>query len=166
MEIFCATDRRRYVYGFEHFKGLTDFHEKDGAMDPRDGKTPAGFITEDVRGEILELLDIHNSDNLIPGVKRSFLIEGDVQETIPKFLEETPGIRISLLHLDSDLYLPTKITLEHMFERVVRGGVVVFDEYGLVPWEGESRAADEYFDKIGYKPNWKRLGPVSHKVIS
>ena len=29
------------------------------------------------------------------------------------------------------------------------GGVVCFDEYGLIPWEGESRAVDEYFAPRG-----------------
>jgi hypothetical protein len=27
----------------------------------------------------------------------------------------------------------------------VPGGVVAFDEYGIPPWEGESRAVDEFF---------------------
>ena len=157
IETFCTTDRRRFLYGFEHFKGLDNFHEKDGAFDQKDGKIPGGFETKDVRKEILDLIDLHNEDNVLPGVKRSFLIEGDVSETIPKFLNDTPGIRLSLLHLDADLYEPTKVTLEHFFPRVVNGGVVIFDEYGLVPWEGESTAADEYFNSIGYKPKWKRF---------
>lgn len=157
METFCATDRRRKVFGFDHFQGLTDFNAKDGAMDPRDGKMPGGFETSDVRGEILELIDVHNQDNLIPGVARSHLVEGDVKESLPRFLEENPGLRISLLHLDADLYEPTRAALEHLFPLVVNGGVVVFDEYGLIPWQGESTAADEYFDRIGYKPKWRRF---------
>jgi hypothetical protein len=35
--------------------------------------------------------------------------------------------------------------LENLFDRVVRGGLVVFDDYGVVA--GETRAIDEYFDK-------------------
>jgi hypothetical protein len=27
----------------------------------------------------------------------------------------------------------------------VKGGLVVFDEYGLTEWAGESRAVEEYF---------------------
>jgi hypothetical protein len=157
LETFCATDRRRKVFGFEHFKGLTGFTPKDGAMDPRDGKIEGGFTTEDVRGEVLDLLKLHNDDNLIPGVERSQIIEGDVSESIPKFLAENPGLRISLLHLDADLYAPTKATLQNLYPLVVNGGVVAFDEYGLIPWEGESAAADEYFREIGEKPVFKKF---------
>ena len=35
--------------------------------------------------------------------------------------------------------------LEHLWPLVVQGGVVAFDEYGIPPWEGESRAVDEFF---------------------
>ena len=43
---------------------------------------------------------------------------------------------------------------------VVPGGVVVFDEYGIRPWEGESKAVDEFFEgkvvemrKLDWSPN-------------
>lgn len=157
LETFCPTDRRRHLFGFEHFKGLNKFHKKDGRKTNSDGKSIGGFDTRSVRDEILKLLDLHNDDNLIPNAKRSFLIEGDVKKTIPDFLKKNPGLRISLLHLDADLYEPTMTTLKNLFPRVVKGGLVVFDEYGLMPWEGESTAADEYFEKINYKPKWKRF---------
>jgi hypothetical protein len=32
-----------------------------------------------------------------------------------------------------------------MWPLVVPGGVVLFDEYGIRPWQGESNAVDEYF---------------------
>ena len=58
-------------------------------------------------------------------------------------------MRISLLHLDVDLYEPTLAALKAFYPLVVPGGLVVFDEYGLVEWPGESKAAEEYFgDKM------------------
>jgi len=56
-----------------------------------------------------------------------------------------PGIRISLLHFDVDLYRPTLTALKKLWPLVVPGGIVVFDEYGIPPWEGESKAVDEFF---------------------
>ena len=56
-----------------------------------------------------------------------------------------------------DLYLPTKKALELLYPLVVKGGVVVFDEYGVVPWQGESTAADEYFKEIGEQPVIKKF---------
>ncbi|MGA7934477.1 MAG: TylF/MycF/NovP-related O-methyltransferase [Kovacikia sp.] len=157
LETFCTCDRSRKVFGFDHFKGLQDFHEKDGPLNPSVSKTPGGFDTSSVKTELEQLVEIHNKDNLLSGVERCRLIEGNLMETIPKFLEENPGLRISLLHLDVDLYEPTKFALEHLFPLVVKGGVVAFDEYGLIPWQGESIAAEEYFQKIGYEPVIKKF---------
>jgi len=64
-------------------------------------------------------------------------------------VREHPGLRTSLLHFDCDMYKPTKIGLERLWPLVVPGGVVLFDEYGIRPWEGESRAVDEYFAGTG-----------------
>jgi len=152
METFNTTDRRKKVFGFDHFKGLTNFHDKDGAMDPSDGKKIGGFDSIPVKEEIERLVELHNFDNLISGVERCRIIEGNIMDTIPKFLINNSGLRISLLHLDMDLYEPTKFALEKLYPLVVNGGLVVFDEYGLIPWQGESTAVDEYFSSIGERP--------------
>jgi len=49
------------------------------------------------------------------------------------FVEQNPGFRISLLHLDVDLYEPTLAALELSTHWLVKGGVVVMDEYGYYP---------------------------------
>ena len=69
-------------------------------------------------------------------------IQGDVHQTIPRWLEENTQGRIALLHLDMDVYEPTKIALENLWSRVVRGGVVVIDDYNSVG--GATRAVDEF----------------------
>ena len=58
-------------------------------------------------------------------------------------------MRISLLHFDVDLYDPTLFALEQLWDLVVPGGVVVFDEYGLPPWGGEAKAVDTFFKSRG-----------------
>jgi hypothetical protein len=156
MEIFVPGDRTRRVYGFDSFKGLQDLGEKDGAPVPQIGKVEGGWSAGAVLDEVEELISITNLDNIIPNQKRVILIKGNIEETIPKFLKENPGVRISLLHLDMDLYRPTKVALEMLYPKVVTGGVVVFDEYGLIPWEGETNAADEYFKEIGIKPKIRK----------
>jgi hypothetical protein len=162
METFCPCDRSRKIYGFDSFKGLRDLDEKnDGIAMPRAGKTEGGWSAGAVREEVEELVRLTNLDNLISGARRVQLIAGDIEETLPRFLEETPGLSISLLHLDVDLYKPTKFALEQLYDRVVTGGVIVFDEYGLVPWEGEMRAADEFFASRGLKPRIRKF-PWSH----
>jgi hypothetical protein len=152
LETFCPGDRSRKVFGFDHFQGLRDFDAKDGALNERAEKTPGGYGLAGEREAILRLVALHHQGNLLPGVERCRLIEGDVLETLPGFLQENPGLRISLLHLDVDLYRPTKFALEQLYPRVVMGGVVVLDEYGLMPWEGESRAVEEFCQEQGLAP--------------
>jgi hypothetical protein len=157
MEIFCPGDRQRKVFGFDGFVGLQGMTEKDGAMLESAGKTIGGYSASAVEDEVKELVRITNNDNLLPGNERCRLIVGDVKETLPKFLNENPGLRISLLHLDMDIYEPTLFALRALFPLVVKGGLVVFDEYGMMPWEGESAAAEEYFKEIGIEPVLKKL---------
>jgi hypothetical protein len=163
METFCPGDRSRRVYGFDSFEGLQDFVPEDGPTDSRVSKEFGSFKSNEAR--IRKLVEIHNQDNMVPGIERCEIITGNVLETLPKFLEEHPGLRISLLHLDMDLYKPTKFAMEMLYPLVVTGGVIAFDEYGLIPWEGESRAVDEYFKEMNLPaPRIQKLpySPLPH----
>ncbi len=72
------------------------------------------------------------------------LIKGNIIDTVPNFIKERPSLKISLLNLDTDVYEPAVVTLEHLFPRVCRGGVVIVDNYSKVP--GETKAIDEFFN--------------------
>jgi len=64
------------------------------------------------------------------GIKDKYLlIEGDVASTLPKFIEENRGFRISLLYIDVDIEEPTYNSLKFLWDRIVPGGIIVFDEY-------------------------------------
>jgi hypothetical protein len=68
-------------------------------------------------------------------------VKGKVEETIPA---EAPE-RIALLRLDTDWYGSTRHELEHLYPRLVKGGVLIIDDYGH--WEGARGAVDEYFEE-------------------
>lgn len=72
------------------------------------------------------------------------LIEGDISVTSKQYIDENPGFRISLLYMDLDLSLPTLYTLENFWDRLSKGGIVVFDEYAYGKWS-ESCGVDEFF---------------------
>ena len=145
LEVFAPTDTSKKVYGFDSFEGLSDFSEKDGksSVDLANDKQTGGWSAKDVEDEIFALASIFNADNILAR-ERSKLIKGRIQDTLIPFLEATPGLRISLLHLDLDLYEPTLYALEHLWDLLVPGACVVFDEYGLPPWGGEAAAFDEF----------------------
>jgi hypothetical protein len=65
-------------------------------------------------------------------------IKGRVEETIPAIMPE----KIALLRLDTDWYESTKHELIHLFPKLVKGGVLIIDDYGF--WKGARKAVDEY----------------------
>ncbi|GAB3972309.1 hypothetical protein GCM10028806_24180 [Spirosoma terrae] len=71
------------------------------------------------------------------------LIQGDVCQTIPEYLEKHPELRISLLNIDVDVYEPTRAALEHLYDRVVTGGVIMLDDYANV-FPGANAAVEEF----------------------
>jgi len=77
------------------------------------------------------------------------LIQGDVNLTIPKYLESHPELKISLLNLDVDMYEPSMTILEYLYPRITKGGILVLDDYGT--WPGETTAVDEYFKDTDIK---------------
>jgi hypothetical protein len=162
LETFCPFDRHRNVFGFDSFEGLQDFQPEDGA--DLDGNVPRDELAMRYPGgwkatawEFERLVEMHNADSMIPGYPRSRIVVGDIAETIPKFVKENPGFRISLVHFDVDLYEPTKVGLECLYPLVVPGGIVAFDEYACVAWPGESTAVDEYFASIGERPKLEKF---------
>lgn len=66
--------------------------------------------------------------------------QGWLEETLPR---DAGGIgKIALLRLDGDWYSSTKVCLDHLYDKVVKNGVVVIDDYGH--WEGCRKAVDEF----------------------
>lgn len=70
------------------------------------------------------------------------LVEGDVRQTLPHYLKEHQQISFAIVNIDLDLYEATAAALENLFPLVVRGGIVILDDYEGFP--GAKRAVDEY----------------------
>jgi hypothetical protein len=79
------------------------------------------------------------------GITKNFeLVKGDITKTIPKYLENHQELRISLLNLDTDIYEPAVTILENLYPKIVKGGILILDDYGVFP--GETKAVDEFFE--------------------
>ena len=95
--------------------------------------------------QLMEVLKHKNLDMCVE------LVKGNITKTIPKYVKEHPELRISLLNIDVDIYEPTVTVLKYFYPRVVPGGVILLDDYGVFP--GETKAVEEYFisEKIEIK---------------
>ncbi len=81
------------------------------------------------------------------------LIKGWFDETLPAFLHDRPGVPLSLLHIDCDLYSSTRTIFANLRDRIVPGTVIVFDEYWNYPgWrDHEFKAFEELLAETGIR---------------
>ena len=91
----------------------------------------------------------------------TYLIEGDVRRTVPNYVEWNPSLKIALLNIDTDLYEPAKVALEHFYPLVVKGGIIVSDNYTMFP--GETKAFSEFCAAYGLE--MQRMELFNHYYI-
>lgn len=91
------------------------------------------------------------------GLENIVIHEGWFEETIPK----AEIGEISILRLDGDLYNSTFVSLKYLFPKVIKGGLVILDDYEL---KGCMDACKEYFDFINYQPEWQEVSNIGYFV--
>lgn len=125
LEIYCSNSNKKII-GFDIFKNNDEIIlKKDNELDKKNMETVYSRVNNDdlkIESVIsrLENMEIH---------KKYLLIEGDVEESIPLFLKNNPGMRISMLYIDCDIERPTYLSLKYLWDRILPGGIIVFDEY-------------------------------------
>ncbi|WP_417668096.1 TylF/MycF/NovP-related O-methyltransferase [Roseibium sp.] len=140
---FLETPTSRKIVGFDAFGKFPT----EGLSNPNDhafiGRFETGAGDGLARDQLAEILKFKGLDQNVE------LVEGDVLATLPAYLEKRPQTRLALLHLDMDVKEPTEFALERLWERVVPGGLVVFDDYNAV--EGATQAVDSFVEETGQR---------------
>jgi hypothetical protein len=152
LEAYCIGDRTKTVYGFDNWRGFTRVASEDGSALPDIQKIEGGFSPDRFYDELKDAIALFDADRFIPWKPRIKLVEGDIETTAPAFVAANPGVRFSFIHFDCDMYGPTKAALNHFWPLLSRGGLMLFDEYSIPDWPGETKAVDEFLlDKPGLK---------------
>jgi len=107
-----------------------------------------------------QLIEILERKQIVNNIK---LIKGDVTKTIPKFIKNNPRLKISFLNLDTDAYEPAVIILENLYPKIVKGGILLLDNYKS--WPGETKAVDEYFKNKKIKIQKFDFSKSPHYII-
>jgi len=137
----------RRVIGFDTFTGFPEVHHKDTAAGTSDHLHKHAFnIHSTIADEIAALGALHDRNRPLGHIPKVELVAGDACKTIPRYVKDHPQLLISLLYLDFDIYAPTKAALKHLYPRIVKGGVVAFDELNCAEFPGETSALLESFD--------------------
>ena len=141
---------QRDIYLFDTFEGMSAPTDEDktisgdsAQVEFQEKQTGAESSTwcmaslEDVQANLATLgLD----------VSAFHFVKGMVEDTIPAGMPEGD---IAVLRLDTDWYKSTKHEMDHLFPKLVAGGVLIIDDYG--DWAGARQAVDEYLDEHGIR---------------
>ncbi len=152
------TDRELYLY--DTFEGMPEPEDVDRG---RFGETASRSWRKrrDEKGQstwINHGIDEVRANLVLTGYPdaRLHFIKGKVEDTLPR---EAPPGQIALLRLDTDWYASTKAEFDHLYPKLVRGGIVIVDDY--FRWQGARKAADEYAEQHGIPIFWARIDDSS-----
>ena len=63
---------------------------------------------------------------------------------IPERFSEVAHLKFAFIHIDVDLFEPTRDSLSFFYDRLQPGGVLLCDDYGFTTCPGATRAVDEF----------------------
>jgi O-methyltransferase len=86
--------------------------------------------------------DIVNFFNSLQ-IKNYKIIEGIFPESASNFLDNT---KIKYCHIDVDTYLSAKNSYDFLWNKISKGGMIIFDDYGFIGTEGVTKFVNEIKD--------------------
>jgi len=132
--------RGRRLWVFDSFEGMP----APTGDDPPEAAKEAGTCRGDA-GDVVAFLAAQGLR------ERCAIVKGLFRDTLAQ-----PGLReIAVLHIDCDWYESTKQCLDALYDKVVSGGVIQFDDYGH--WAGARKAVDEFLARRGIQATLKVL---------
>jgi len=150
LEIYCPNSNKKII-GFDIFqKNTNEILSKDIELDKNNMNT----VYSRVNSHDLTLESVEDRLSNMNIHKKYSLIEGDVENTLPAFLDKNPGLRVSLLYIDCDIERPTYFSLKYLWDRLLPGGIILFDEYEYHSFS-ESNGVDKFLQERNIKYNIK-----------
>lgn len=144
--MFEPVNFTREIIGFDTFEGVVAVDPKDKNQHNQDSNLlkKGGFHVETGMFEdINDAISVYDTNRYLNHIEKARLVKGDASKTLPAFLKKNPHLVISLLHLDVDLYKPTKTALSLLYKRIPKGGIIAFDELNTKMYPGETIALCE-----------------------
>jgi hypothetical protein len=121
---------KKAIFGFDSFEG---FGDNVSLIEDTSSETRRLFTDTSYEMVTAKISDLNLSNRIT-------IIKG--------FFSESTAIvkdrRFCFVHLDCDLYESYKFCLNFFYNRMIPGGIILFDEYNDPPWPGCNRAIDEF----------------------
>lgn len=160
IEIFCTYSQKKII-GFDLFdsnNNVIDQYKNGETMKTVYARVNDNKLTYESVCDNIKNTKIDDS--------KYILVKGDVCVTSKKFVDENPGFRISLIYVDLDLDEPVYESLMNLWNRLLPGGYIVFDEYEYHKFD-ESNGVDRFMKEKNIEYNiistdW--LAPTSYMI--
>lgn len=156
----------KIIHAFDSFEGIPLPSNKDDQMPgikyltkeeqkalPKPGKQKlesSGATVVALESFLENVSNVQCPENII-------IHKGWFEET----LEKSDIQDISILRLDGDLYNSTLVCLKHLFPKVVKGGIVIIDDWEL---PGCQLACKDYFKSIKFIPKYQRVSNIYYFI--
>ena len=139
-----ALGSKRRILGFDSFDGLPEPSAEDYIADPQlRQKARRGYFGDTSLELTRSRVDAVGYEGEI------ILVPGWFEDTLPRFDEQ-----IALLFLDCDFYESYVVALNSLSDKVVPGGIAIFDEYESLKYPGPRLAVDQFFSSKSEKPQY------------
>lgn len=126
------------IHLFDSFEGLPKAKEIDGVAALKwQSNTEDPMYCENCKAE----KKFAEEAMLLSGRSNVEIHEGWFDQTLPEFTKSP----ISILRLDADWYDSTIVCLDQLFPHVVKGGIIIIDDY--YTWDGCSKAVHDYLSR-------------------
>ena len=136
--LICQTLEESYSDGERHYA----FDSFDGLPEPTDRDYMTNGRTSWYRGKLRH--SYRRVQQRLSVFPKCQVTRGWIPECFDKNVGDE---RFRFVHIDVDLYEPTRASLEFFYNRLNPGGVILFDDYGFTNCPGARQAADEFFQE-------------------
>jgi len=125
-----AINKDTVFHIFDSFEGLSEFNTQDILVEEKknldERRKHFACSLETVKGNLKEFDFIRYYKGWIPDRFR-----------------EVKDVEFSFVHVDVDLYQPIYDSFQFFYPRLIKHGVMVFDDYGCIHFPGAKKAIDQ-----------------------
>jgi len=135
-KILKENNFKNKFYIFDSFEGgLSDLNQED-----------KNLLQEMSEEEVSKQKDyLKSSEQQVKNILKDFEFVEIYNGWIPKKFFHIKDKKFQFVHLDVDLYEPTRDSLNFFFPKLAEGGIIVCDDYNFSTFPGAKKAWDDFF---------------------
>ena len=162
LHTYCLNNmpKKGFIFEFGVYKGKSINFFAKSLKELKDQRILFGFdswkgFSEEWSGvnEIYTREKFDLKGNLPKVENNVVLIDGYIENSLPKFIEKNNIEKVAFVHIDTDTYTPAKVVLSNLKKYFQAGTIILFDEFcGYPNWRShEYKALVEVLDRNEYE---------------